>query len=696
MLQKIQTYIFLLCLLIPTLLPAAEQAGGAPGMVIRADSMTHDAATDLITASGKVEMVWQDMTMTADTATYNRTTQTLTATGNVYLVKGGDILWGDQLVMDTETGRSEMENGRIYMTQGNFRADGKQIARLGENDYALHNGGLTTCDAAVPSWKFGASQLDVTVEEYATGKNVIFYVKDIPVFYFPYIILPVKRERQSGLLFPRFGTSTKRGVFLDTPYYWAISPSQEATIDLDVQTKRGIGLGLDYRYLRSRTSEGNLGGYVIYDNNEKKERGELIQFHKEQFSDSFSLITSLNLTSDRTFMQDYGEKSGEYNRQYYDSRVVLTKFWDQWLASAQAIYTQDFYAGSNTSTLQRAPELSLYGTREKVPYIPSLYFDLDMLLTSYYREKGMDGQRAVLEPRLTSTHDLFDGRVNLSLYGGVQLRGYDTSKTDPGTKGDQLLAIPKAGAQISSSVSRLYDTDFMDLQRLRHELVPALSYQYVGKKDQSSTPVFDQLDRLNAQETLTLSLASHLGGRIAKEGTAEYRDLLTMRLLQAYTMSGTRQDLLTMTDDSRRWGDLILESETWVDRSIRLLVDARYSHYGHRISSTASGAEYNDQRGNSARLSYRMVDRQLDYLEAGATLALTDPVYLTYTTRYSFDKKDFLESYYTAEYRHQCWSIIAGYRERPGERAWTINFNLAGLFGFGNGPTTAAYRPQPQ
>jgi len=688
---QLKNLILLFVLFAPSVLLAAEQTG-APGMVIRADVMGHEASSDLIKANGKVEMTWQDMTMTADTATFNLTSQTLTAKGNVYLVKGGDILQGDYLVMDTETGRAEMENGRIYMKQGNFRADGKQIARTGDNDYALRKGGLTTCDAAVPSWKFGASELDVTLEEFATGSNVIFYVKDIPVFYFPYIMLPVKRDRQSGLLFPKFGNSSKRGVSVDIPYYWAISPSQEATIDLDVQSKRGVGLGLDYRYLRSRASEGSLGGYLIYDNNAKKERGQLVQFHKEQFSDSFSLVTSLNLTSDRSYLTDYGEKSGEYNRQYYDSRIALTKFWNNWLASAQAIYTQDYYTSSNTTTLQRAPELSFYGVREQVPYIPNLYFDMDLVATNYYREKGMDGQRAILEPRLTSIHSLFDSRVNVSFFGGAQLRAYNTSKADPGIKDDQLVAIPKAGGQISSSFSRLYDVTLLDYQRLRHELIPSLSYLYVGSVDQSAVPVFDQQDQLHAQQTVSFSLASNLSGRIAKAGAAEYRNLMTLRLLQAYSFSGTRSNLLSLDNDNRHWGNLVLESETWVHKNIRLLFDLRYNHYNRRISSTASGAEFNDLRGNTARISYRKAEQQLDYLEGGTTIALVNPLYLTYTTRYSFDKQDFLESYYQVEYRHQCWSVIAGYRERPNDRAWTVNFNLAGLFSIGTGPATGTGR----
>lgn len=686
MTQQLLSILLLFCILVlPGTARAAEQ-NGAPGMVLRADSMIHETARDQIRATGTVEITWQDMTMTADEATFNRTTQTLIAKGNVALFKAGDTLHGDQLIMDTETGRAEMENGRIFMAKGNFQATGKPIAKLGDDSYALRNGNLTTCDAAVPSWKFGASELDVTLEEYATGKHVVFYVKDIPVFYFPYIILPVKRERQSGFLFPKLGNSSKRGLFIDIPYYWAISPSQEATVNLDIQTRRGVGLGLDYRYKLSRSSEGSLGTYLIYDNNEHKERGQLVQFHKEQFSDSFSLITSLNLTSDQTFLADYGETSGEYNRQYHDSRIVLTRFWDNWLAGAQAIYTQDYSASSTAGTLQRVPELSLYEVREKVPYLPNLYFDLDLLATNYYREQGMQGQRIVLEPRLTSNHALLDGRLNMALFGGIQLRGYNTSATEPGISEHALLALPTAGAQISSSFSRIYAVSLPDYQRLRHELIPSLSYLYVGERDQSSVPIFDQLDRVDAQETLTFSLASHLGGRTQGE-TAEYRTLMILRLLQSYSFSGTRPNLLTLVDDSRRWGDLILESETWVQRSVRLLFDTRYNHSDNRITSIASGLEYNDQRGNSARISYRMADSQLDYAEGGATIALTKPVYLAYTTRYSFDKQDFLESSYTLEYRHQCWSMMAGYRERPGDTSWTINFNLAGLF---NGKSSPA------
>lgn len=680
--KPLRTFLILLILLMPPALQAAEQPG-ADGMVIKADQMRHDASSDQLTATGTVEMTWQDMTMTADQATFNRRDKILVATGNVVLVKAGDTMRGDRLTMDTETGRAEMENSRLFMKQGNFHATGTRIARTGDDDYAMRNGSLTTCDADVPSWKFGASTLDVTLEEYATGSNVVFYVKDIPIFYFPYMVWPVKRERQSGLLFPRFGTSTKRGLFLDTPFYWAISPSQEATINLDIQTKRGVGVGADYRYLRSRTSEGTAGGYLIYDNNEHKVRGQLLQFHKEQLPDNLSLITSINLTSDRTYLQDYGEKSGEYNRQFYDSRIVLTKFWENWLASAQGVYTQNFYTGSNTTTLQRAPELSLYGVRQQLPYLP-LSLDLDLVMTSYYREKGMQGQRAILTPRLVGTTTLFDGRLNGQLSGGAQIRGYNLTEADPGVKEKSAVAVPEFSVELGSSLSRTFDGALLGLSHLRHELAPNLAYRYVVDQDQTNYPLFDQNDRLYHQNYLDFTLASHLGGKLDREnGPAEYRHLQTLRLRQAYSFNGTRPDQLGLATDGHRWSNLMLESETWLHRTFRLLADAGFNHHAKRITSTALGGELNDGRGNTVGASYRKADQQIEYLESRTSLALLKPVYLTYTNRYSFDKQDFLEQVASIEYRHQCWSVIASYQERPNNRTWSISFNLGGLFSIG-------------
>lgn len=684
-----RTFITTLCVvcLSTALAWAAATNEPADGIRIKADTMDHNQADDVITASGTVVLEWQGATLTSDHATYDRAKRVLSATGHVVIVKGGDTVRGESVTLDLDSGRGELARGKIFLKQNNMHFSGDSITRTGENDYSASQGSYTTCDAETPSWKFGAGNLDMTIDEYGTAKNVVFYIKDVPVFYFPYIVFPVKRERQSGLLFPRFGWSEKKGAQVDLFYYWAISPSQEATIDLDIQTNRGAGTGLDYRYLRTRGSTGNLGGYLIYDQNTNNPRGFISQSHREIFSPDMNVRTSINMTTDRLFLSDYGEKSGDYNRQSNDSTVNFLKTWQNYALTANLRYTQDYYAASNNATLQTLPEIGLAAVRQQIFSTP-LYFDLDSSAANFYRESGVRGQRLYGFPRLTLVTGI-PGYLNVSAYGGAHLRAYHTESIPPGSqiKDTDGSLLPETGVRLSSSLSKVYDISSGSLQKLRHEITPEVSYRYTDNQDQSRLPSYDTSDRIVHQNMLYYSLTSSLGGKFRNGDTSEYRDLMRLKLTQGYSISGGRRDLLTLVDSNRPWTDLILESEAWLHPQARLTLDARYNVYGNYISSAAPGVELDDRRGTTVGVSYRMAHDEIEYLEGRLATRLFKPWTFSYATRYSFDRHDFLESVYSAEYRHQCWSILVTYLDRrvtnPSQTV-LVSFNLMGAFGLGS------------
>ena len=664
---------------------AAKETDG--GIRIKADTMDHNQADDVITASGNVVLLWQGAILTSDYATYDRANRVLKATGHVVIVKGGDTIKGESVSLDLDSGRGELTRGNIFLKQNNMHFTGESIKRTGEDDYSASQGSYTTCDAETPSWKFGASDLDMTVDEYGTAKDVVFYIKDVPVFYFPYVVFPVKRDRQSGFLFPRFGWSQKKGAEADLFYYWAISPSQEATIDLDVQSNRGVGTGLDYRYLRTRGSSGNLGGYLIYDQNTNNPRGFITQSHREIFSPEMNIRTSINMTTDRLFLSDYGEKSGVYNRQADDSTVNFLKTWQNYALTANLRYTQDYYAASNSGTLQTLPEIGLAAVRQQIFSTP-VYFDLDSTATNFYRESGVRGQRLYGFPRLTLVTGI-PGYLNVTAYGGAHLRAYNTDNIPPASQindNDGSL-LPETGVRLTTSFSKVYDINGEKLQKLRHEITPEVAYRYTLNQDQSRFPSYDTIDRIVHQNMLYYSLTSFLGGKFRVGETTEYRDLMRLRLSQGYSISGGRQDLLTMVDTNRPWTDLILESEAWLHPQAKMTLDARYNVYGNYISSAAPGVELDDKRGTTAGISYRMAHNEVEYLEGRLASKILKPRIFSYATRYSYASRNFLESVYSAEYRHQCWSILVSYHDRrvtsPSQTVM-VSFNLMGAFGFGS------------
>lgn len=643
---------------------------------LSADTMSDDPARQTVEASGSVVLTWQGMVLNANRVTYNRASHLLTATGSVTITKGEDILRGETVRLDLESGRGELEHAQLNVPSAHITFTGEKITRQGDEQFSIAKTELTTCDLPNPAWKFSADELNVNVLGYATGRSVLFYIKDTPVIYLPWIAFPVVRERKSGLLFPRFGYSRSRGFQLDIPLYWVISPSQDAQFDLDIQTRRGVGTGLEYRYIRTRGSEGRLGGYLIYDTMENRWRGQISQEHKEIFAPDMNLRTSVNLNSDRTFLGDFGEKSGDYNRQSSDTVINALKTWQHYALTGHLRYTEDYYAASNSTTLQTLPEVGLAAVRQPLFHTP-LRFDLDSSISNFQRESGLNGQRLQLFPRISLAGGM--GGIQMSAFGGLHMRGYTSQNRPAGISDSDGDLLPELNLKASTSLARVYDIGGSSLMKLRHELLPELSYGYAPSRDQERLPFYDYGDRLIWQNAAWFSLTSTLDGKFKAGDSAVYRDMSRIRLALGYSFEGTRRDLLTMVDPQRPWSDLILESETRLLDNARLTFDARIDHYERRFSSAMPGLEYDDRQGNYAGAAYRFAHGQLEYFEGRLGTTRLRPWTFGYTTRYSFDRGNFLETVYSAEYRHQCWSVSVAFHDRPGNPSFSINFNLAGL-----------------
>ncbi|HEU0264804.1 MAG TPA: LPS assembly protein LptD, partial [Geobacterales bacterium] len=335
-------------------------AAAVEGIGIKADRLAYDQATDSYTAEGNVRITREGVTLLADQARLRQADSTAVAEGNVQLNQGEDIIRAQRLTLNFDTQQGEVNSADVFLKKGNFHLRSERMLKTGAADYQMDRATFTTCDGDNPSWSFSARHFDVTLGEYATARNAIFSVKGVPIFYTPYLVFPVKRERQSGFLIPRFGNSSTRGVRLDTVYYWNIAPNQDATFDLDYQSKRGVGLGVDYRYIRKQGSEGSLITYGIYDKLEERGRGYVQERHQESFSPTLSLASDINLVSDRDFYRAYGEESGDYNRQYLDSTLYVSKRFEGSVLVGEIHYQENLSqdVASNRQTLQRLPTVS--------------------------------------------------------------------------------------------------------------------------------------------------------------------------------------------------------------------------------------------------------------------------------------------------------------------------------------------------
>jgi len=674
------SHLFLLSFPLPSHAIEADLSSGGAVKIV-ADSIGYDKKEDRYNAAGKVRIDWSGTTMYADTVSLRQSDNLATADGNVLFVKGDDTLRGDRAALNLETEKGEITNGKLFIKQGNFRLFGAKLEKTGAEDFHIQDGTFTTCDGETPSWKFSASELDVTREEYAVGRHAFFYIRDVPVLYFPYIAYPVKTERQSGFLIPRIGVSSKKGFYLQVPYYFAISPSQDATVYLDIQTKRGVGAGGNYRYLLPSGGSGDLNAYLIYDTDQDMMRGTFVGRHQQSFSPTLFFRADLDLTLDRNFYRDFGEVNGEYNKQYLENTAFLTKHWERFSLTTELKYTENLYAANNKATLQQLPTISFTGIKQQLGKTP-LYASIDAGFTNFVRQNGLQGQRFTLFPTLTyytSPTGILDG----SAWVGYYQRFYNTYGGDIAT-GYSDSGLPAAGASLSSTLSRVYDVGWGNLKKVNHVVIPEISYSYRPQQNQDGLPFFDYTDRLVAQSMIGYSVTNYLTGKyLTGDDPAKYRDLAYLRLSQGYEFSGTRRDVLTLVDDQRPFTDIRAEARVNPVERLSLSVDSRFNPYRFRFSTADIAADASDSQGNSAGIAYRFARDQISYLEGRLNISYVKPFVFQYRTRYSFDQHVFLESNYALEFKQQCWGVTFIYQERLGDRSFILNFSLAGIGAIG-------------
>jgi lipopolysaccharide assembly outer membrane protein LptD (OstA) len=226
---------------------------------------------------GAVEARRGEMTIFADEIEVWTDTHRALLTGNVTFQEKGVQISADRADVDYEShlgtfydayGFATLANRPKRDAMGGQEPDvyfyGATIDKVGFDKYKISHGGFTTCLQPTPRWQITSGSVTLRLEHYAFVRNALIRAKGVPVFYLPALFYPVKKDdRATGFLLPTYGTSTFRGFTLSNAFFWAINRSQDVTFLDDWFSKRGQGMGTEYRYVEGPGSSGNLYVYRL-------------------------------------------------------------------------------------------------------------------------------------------------------------------------------------------------------------------------------------------------------------------------------------------------------------------------------------------------------------------------------------------------------------------------------------------------
>ncbi len=681
-------------------------AGGEQASVVADQIQQVGGAADLLIATGNVEITRGQSRLLADRVELNRDTGQAVAQGKVVFYDGPDRLVGERIDYNLKTGTGVVYNGSAIAAPY-YHLSGERMDRIGDSIYEVRRGVFTTCEGDDPPWSFRFGSGTADLDEIVYGRDASFWVKGVPVLpWFPFFAAALRRERQSGFLFPEFGQSSRKGFFTRVPYFWAINDSQDLTVTLDAFSQRGVALEGDYRYILSREQRGEVavlgvneflrsaGGKV------PENRGWASLRHDWQITPRLSFKVDANVTSDDLVFRDYGNRLADRANQRAETNVFVTQRWDAWSLVGNVKWYQDLTTGRPIE-LQRVPDIQLVGIRQPLPGLPGVYYEATTGFVNFMRDIGPDGIRADFHPRLLMPIPVA-GLFTVTPFVGGRLTYYDQRVVGQritrvgGLTVEESVDDPRVrrqvefGVEAESRVSRVYTTDGSGgIAAYQHVIEPRVKLIEIRGLDQKDYPNYDPgastatgidpgyerrtgIDRLGKANEITYYLTNALNAKtVAGPGQQPVRwEMVRFTLSQTFKMDPVSEPFKDV------YGDLTVHP----NQRIGFHADARYNVYdlGLREAnadirliyprlSVAVGPRFNEQ-GNSR------------YLRAESLVRVLSNVDVRGATSWDVLRGRAIENRVGIDWRFDCWAISAEYVSRPGdENEFKISVNLLGL-----------------
>ena len=231
---------------------------------ILSDKAYRRSTDEMFEAVGNVVITQDTKALYGEKASMSTITGDINIFGNVRYITPGVTMYGTSLFHNLKNDKLIIKNARIL--SDNFVVLGQELSKVGENEFYGKDAEYTTCRDCPESWSILGKEVNITIGEYVKIKHAYLKVKGVVVLYVPYIIFPIKKKRETGLLFPDISTSSTDGVRLEVPWFWAMSRSSDLTLTPSILSKRGYGNILQYRKMIGHRKWLEINSLQVMDN----------------------------------------------------------------------------------------------------------------------------------------------------------------------------------------------------------------------------------------------------------------------------------------------------------------------------------------------------------------------------------------------------------------------------------------------
>ena len=370
----------------------------------------------------------------------------------------------------------------------------------------LKDASFSTCSPANTAWTLTAKKLALNpTTERGVAKHTTLRIRDIPIFYAPYLSFPISNKRQSGFLTPTFGFSNITGYDFSLPYYWNIAPNYDATIVPHAYSLRGLMMGGEFRYLIPGSNGLFVGNFLPNDqlfakflesnqllypklDNLSKNRWSLIWHDQSQLPFDIGMKVDYQKVSDDYYLQDFSTNLAVMTENQILRQGALDYRTDHWyirsmLQSYQTL--QPINQSFVTQLYARQPQVFAQGNYDRIFEKGNFQFigQYDQFAwTGTDNTANPEGPRFHLNPAFSIPMRQSWGYVQPQIELLSNL--YQLSNGTTNSVSSYSMALPRYS--IDSGI--FLDRNFYSWQQT---LEPRLYYLYVPYQNQTVVPAFE-------------------------------------------------------------------------------------------------------------------------------------------------------------------------------------------------------------
>ena len=550
------------------------------GSIAELEAKTQSRRGDLTIADGDVDIRYGEVRLQADHVEYNNKTSEALARGHVRFDYNSEHLEGDEAHYNVSTGHGlftnvhgtikieRRANPLVLISPNPLYFEAQEVERFAGDVYLVRRARITICDPEHPKWQFYAPHARIRFDKTVALVNANFRLFRVPLVWLPYATAPAgPKIRQSGFLLPVLGNSNSKGFVLGDALYLAPKPWLDATLGVELLTRRGSeergefratpfeNTSLKYTYFgvidRGLHFPGPNGSTIT-----QRQGGHEQQLGVQSLlPDGWRFVADINALTSLTFRLAFADTFGDAINSEIRSATFLTRNFGGFSLNFAALNDKSFLTlpvlatpttpavPATSVSLRNAPEVR-FGSVEQSPWRRApLYFAFDAFAGVVNRSDP-----TVRTPNFVDRYE-FAPRVTVPLHAGPWL-GLTTSAAFRTTR--YASSLDSAGQVAVASIGRNTGEFTVEIRpptlerffgrssvkkdrprkRYKHTIEPDIAYRYVtGVNNFAHFIRFDSDATLSDTNEVEYGITQRLA---AKNGDDQPQELLSWRIAQKH------------------------------------------------------------------------------------------------------------------------------------------------------------------